>query len=69
VNGLRGEDLQGSIALWGYPGEEAYFSNLKFVPAKAEAVTNGGEASGISGQTGLVLYGNGKPFLIVVSVR
>jgi len=46
VNGLRGEDLQGSVALWGYPGEEAYFSNLKFVPAKAEAVTNGGEASG-----------------------
>jgi len=46
VNGLKGEDLQGSVALWGYPGEEAYFSNLKFVPAKAEAVTNGGEASG-----------------------
>jgi hypothetical protein len=46
VNGLKGEDLQGSVALWGYPGEEAYFSNLKFIPAKAEAVTNDGEASG-----------------------
>jgi len=46
VNGLRGEDLQGSIALWGYSGEEAYFSNLKIIPAKEEAVTNGGEASG-----------------------
>jgi hypothetical protein len=46
VNGLKGEDLQGSVALWGYPQEEAYFSNLKFVPAKAETVTNGGEASG-----------------------
>jgi hypothetical protein len=46
VDGLKGEDLQGSVALWGYPGEEAYFSNLKFVPAKAEAVSNGGEASG-----------------------
>jgi hypothetical protein len=46
VNGLRGEDLQGSVALWGYPDEKAYFSNLKFVPAKAEAVSNGGEASG-----------------------
>ncbi len=46
VNGLKGEDLQGSVALWGYSGEEAYFSNLKFVPAKAEAVSNGGEASG-----------------------
>jgi hypothetical protein len=47
VNGLKGEDLQGGVALWGYPQEEAYFSNLKFVPAKAETVTNGGEASGI----------------------
>jgi hypothetical protein len=46
VNDLKGEDLHGSVALWGYPGEEAYFSNLKFVPAKAEAVTNGGEALG-----------------------
>ena len=46
VNGLKGEDLQGSVALWGYPGEEAYFSNLKVIPAKVKAVTNGGEASG-----------------------
>src|SRR5256886_1267962 len=46
VNGLKGEDLQGSVALWGYPGEEAYFSNVKVIPAKAEAVTNEGEASG-----------------------
>jgi hypothetical protein len=46
VNGLKGEDLQGGVALWGYPGEEAYFSNVKVIPAKAEAVTNGGEASG-----------------------
>jgi len=46
VNGLKGEDLQGSVALWGYPGEEAYFSNVKVTPAKAEAVANEGEASG-----------------------
>ena len=46
VNGLKGEDLQGSVALWGYPGEEAYFSNVKVIPARAEAVTDGGEASG-----------------------
>jgi len=46
VNGLKGEDLQGGVALWGYPGEEAYFSNVKVIPAKAEAVTNEGEASG-----------------------
>jgi len=46
VNGLRGEDLEGGIALWGYAGEEAYFSNAKVTPAPAEAISNGGEASG-----------------------
>ena len=46
VHDLKGEDLQGSVALWGYPAEEAYFSNLRVIPAKAEAVTNDGEASG-----------------------
>jgi hypothetical protein len=46
VNGLKGEDLEGGVALWSYPGEEAYFSNVKFIPAQAEAISNGGEASG-----------------------
>jgi hypothetical protein len=46
VDGLKGEDLRGSVALWGYSGEEAYFSNVKVIPAPAEAVTNDGEASG-----------------------
>jgi hypothetical protein len=46
VDGMKGEDLQGGVALWGYSGEEAYFSNVKVIPAKAEAVTNDGEASG-----------------------
>jgi hypothetical protein len=46
VNGLKGEDLKGAIALWGNSGEEAYFSNLKITHAKAEAVQNGGEAAG-----------------------
>jgi hypothetical protein len=46
VNGLKGEDLRGNVALWGYSGEEAYFSNVKVTPAPAEAVTNDGEASG-----------------------
>jgi hypothetical protein len=46
VNGLKGEDLRGGVALWGYAGEEAYFSNLRVTPAEPEAVTNGGEASG-----------------------
>ena len=46
VDGLKGEDLQGGIALWGYAGEEAYFSNLKVTPSAPEQVTNGGEAAG-----------------------
>jgi hypothetical protein len=46
VDGMKGEDLQGGVALWGYSGEEAYFSNVKVIPAKTEAVINDGEASG-----------------------
>jgi len=46
VNGLKGEDMQGGVALWGSSGEEAYFSNLKITHAKAEAIKNGGEATG-----------------------
>jgi hypothetical protein len=47
VDGLKGEDLQGPVALWSYSGEEAYFSNLKITPAKAEAIENGGDAAGM----------------------
>lgn len=46
VDGLKGEDLQGGVALWGYAGEEAYFSNLWISYAKPEPVENGGEAAG-----------------------
>jgi hypothetical protein len=46
VNGLKGEKLDGGVALWGYPGEEAYFSDVKVTPEKPEAVTNGGEIDG-----------------------
>jgi len=46
VDGLKGEDLQGAIALWGYAGEEAYFSNLRISNAKPELLENGGEAAG-----------------------
>jgi len=46
VDGLKGDDLEGSVALWGYAGEESYFSNLRITPAKPEPVENGGEASG-----------------------
>jgi hypothetical protein len=46
VSGLKGEDLQGGVALWGFAGEEAYFSNLKITHAQAEPVQNGGEVAG-----------------------
>lgn len=47
VNGLKGEDLQGGVALWGYPGEESYFSNLRITPSNPLPIQNGGEAAGI----------------------
>jgi hypothetical protein len=46
VSGLKGEDLRGGVALWGYAGEEAYFSNVRVTPVEPEPVTNGGEATG-----------------------
>jgi hypothetical protein len=47
VDGLKSESLKGAIALWGYAGEESYFSNLRVTNAKADAaVANGGEAAG-----------------------
>lgn len=33
VDGLKGEDLRGGVALWGYQDEEAYFSNLRITSA------------------------------------
>ena len=46
VDGLKGEDLKGGIALWGYPGEESYFSNLRVIPETPVAIHNDGEAAG-----------------------
>lgn len=46
VDGLKGEDLKGGIALWGYPGEEAYFSNIRITPSTPEPVKNGSDAAG-----------------------
>jgi hypothetical protein len=46
VDGLKGEDLQGAVALWSYSGEEAYFSNLQISNAKPDRLENGGEAAG-----------------------
>ncbi len=46
VDGLKGEELQGAVGLWGYTGEEAYFSNLRISNATPEPLENGGEAAG-----------------------
>ncbi|MBV9181911.1 MAG: hypothetical protein JO356_11420 [Acidobacteria bacterium] len=46
VNGLKGQDLRGGVALWGYAGEEAYFANLKVTPAEPVPLTNDGEVAG-----------------------
>jgi hypothetical protein len=47
VDGMKGENLNGAIALWGYAGEESYFSNLRVTNEKPDsAVQNGGEPAG-----------------------
>lgn len=46
VNGLKGQDLRGNIALWSHSGEGAYFSDVRVTPATAEFLTNDGEISG-----------------------
>jgi hypothetical protein len=46
VDGLKGESLRGGVALWGYAGEEAYFSNVKITPAAPVDVKNGSDIAG-----------------------
>jgi hypothetical protein len=46
VDGLKGEDLRGAVALWGYSGEEAYFSNVRITPAVPQNLKNGSDAAG-----------------------
>ena len=47
VDGMKGEDMHGAVALWGNPGEEAYFSNLRITPAASpSSVQNNGEPAG-----------------------
>lgn len=46
VDGLKGEDLQGGIALWPYQREEAYFSNLRITNSTPLPVKNGSDAVG-----------------------
>lgn len=46
VAGLKGSNLHGGIVLWGYAGEETYFSNIHVTPAAAVPIKNGSEANG-----------------------
>ena len=46
VDGLKGDDLHGGIALWSYPGQEAYFSNFHVVSSPPVPAKNGSEAAG-----------------------
>jgi len=46
VDGLKGEDLRGGVALWAYQGEEAYFSNFKITNVTPLPVKNGSDANG-----------------------
>jgi hypothetical protein len=46
VDGLKGEDLQGAVALWSYTDEEAYFSNVRITPAVPRVLKNGSDVSG-----------------------
>ena len=46
VDGLKGEDLRGGVALWGYQGEEAYFSNVRITNSTPLPVKNGSDAGG-----------------------
>lgn len=47
VDGLKGPDLHGAVALWGYAGEESYFSNVRITNTVAQPIKNGGEAAGV----------------------
>jgi hypothetical protein len=46
VEGLKGEELHGGVALWGNPGEEAYFSNLRIKNTTSVPLQNNGEPMG-----------------------
>jgi hypothetical protein len=46
VDGLKGEDLRGGVALWPYAGEKAYFSNLRISNATPLRVKNGSDVAG-----------------------
>ncbi|MGB9069915.1 MAG: hypothetical protein WCC21_15200 [Candidatus Acidiferrales bacterium] len=46
VDGLKGEELQGAVGLWGYTDQESYFSNIRITPPTPQNVKNGSDAAG-----------------------
>jgi hypothetical protein len=46
VNGLKGGDLRGAIAPWGYTDEEAHFSNVRVTPTVPQNLKNGSDIAG-----------------------
>ncbi len=46
VDGLKGPNLKGAVALWGYAGEESYFANVRITPSSPQPVKNGSDAAG-----------------------
>jgi hypothetical protein len=46
VDGLKGENLRGGVLLFGYQGEEAYFSSVRITNMPPQAVRNGSDPSG-----------------------
>ena len=47
VDGLKGEDLHGSVGLWSFTNEESYFSNVRITPAAAMKLENGSDVAGV----------------------
>jgi hypothetical protein len=46
VDGLKGDDLRGGVALSGSAGQDSYFANVRITHATPQPVKNGGEAAG-----------------------
>jgi len=46
VDGLKGEDLRGAVGLWGFVGEEAYFSNLRITAGTPQNLKNESDVAG-----------------------
>ena len=46
VDGLKGRDLRGGVGLWTFPGQEAYFSNIRIAHSAPLPVKNRSDAAG-----------------------